>query len=332
MDTEQILISTLSTDAFTPVNKKLARKLWFITAGFLWELIRLGDMFKKEHWVNRFYYSQKQMTKNIWLSEYMQRQSYKQLEELNLISVEQERGLHTKNFYTIRYDNIMAYLSDNYNHLKIKEVPLKNLSSTTQKLSKNHLKIKEYNNNIINNNIKNNVSKLTSDLKDFEVSDTEKEKRSNREIFETQIEKVFRKGKIDTDLEKSRVLVWFARKLLKFKLVTPEKKVELFRKKLEKFEFWDLLLAMWNNQHNNFASWNKPWCNWKWNIDYLLKNYKWKCPVEMSINREINIWPTKEELQLLDKIKNLVEDVSAFEFKEKEVIWVVNSNKENWEN
>lgn len=90
------LADFLSSDAYTPVNKALARRLWFVCAWFLWELIR-----KREHfgwW--KFYYSQEDMEKELWISAYVQRWCIDKLVEVWYLIVEKE-WIPCRNWYTL---------------------------------------------------------------------------------------------------------------------------------------------------------------------------------------------------------------------------------------
>lgn len=86
----------LSTEAFTPVNKAIARKIWFTCAWFLWELIRQRDHF----WQWEFYYSQSDMEEEIWLSAKVQRSCISILVKLGWITVE-KKGTPCRNYYVI---------------------------------------------------------------------------------------------------------------------------------------------------------------------------------------------------------------------------------------
>ena len=78
-----ILDDLLSSDSYTPVNKSIARNLWFITAWYFWELIRQ----RKRFWQEEFFFSQKDMFDELWISEHQQRECVKILLQNELISV-----------------------------------------------------------------------------------------------------------------------------------------------------------------------------------------------------------------------------------------------------
>lgn len=86
----------LSTEAFTPVNKAIARKIWFTCAWFLGELIRQRDRF----WQWEFYYSQSDMEEEIWLSAKVQRSCISILVKLGWLTVE-KKGTPCRNYYVI---------------------------------------------------------------------------------------------------------------------------------------------------------------------------------------------------------------------------------------
>lgn len=86
----------LSTEAFTPVNKAIARKIWFTCAWFLGELIRQRDRF----WQWEFYYSQSDMEEEIWLSAKVQRSCISILVNLWWLTVE-KKGTPCRNYYVI---------------------------------------------------------------------------------------------------------------------------------------------------------------------------------------------------------------------------------------
>lgn len=86
----------LSTEAFTPVNKAIARKIWFTCAWFLGELIRQRDRF----WQWEFYYSQSDMEEEIWLSAKVQRSCISILVKLGWLTVE-KKWTPCRNYYVI---------------------------------------------------------------------------------------------------------------------------------------------------------------------------------------------------------------------------------------
>ena len=105
-----ILDDLLSSDAFTPVNKALAKKLWFICAWYLWELIRQ----RKRFWESEFYFSQSQMEEEIWINWYTQRQCVKQLLSLWIINVE-KKWIPCKYYFTINDNKIIEFFEKDVN-------------------------------------------------------------------------------------------------------------------------------------------------------------------------------------------------------------------------
>ena len=83
---QNLIINTLSTDWYTPVNKELAKQLWFICAWYLGELIRQSKRF----WGWEFYFSQSQMETEIWINQHTQRVCVKNLTESWIISVQKK--------------------------------------------------------------------------------------------------------------------------------------------------------------------------------------------------------------------------------------------------
>jgi len=83
---QNLIINTLSTDWYTPVNKELAKQLWFICAWYLGELIRQSKRF----WGWEFYFSQSQMEAEIWINQHTQRVCVKDLTESWIISVQKK--------------------------------------------------------------------------------------------------------------------------------------------------------------------------------------------------------------------------------------------------
>ena len=86
----------LSSDAYTPVNKALARYLWFVCAWFLWELIRQRARFGSPE----FYFSQEDMEKEIGISAKVQRSCIRILVEKWYLSVD-KHWAPCRNWYKI---------------------------------------------------------------------------------------------------------------------------------------------------------------------------------------------------------------------------------------
>ena len=134
-----ILNDLLSSDWFTPVNKKLAKDFWFIVAWYFGELLRQ----RKRFWEEEFYFSQKDMENEIWISEFEQRNSVKKLVEVNFLNVV-KKWLPCKYFFTINDELVLEY----FNHQCFKKW------STSALKNEAHNKNREIR---INNN--NNISK-----------------------------------------------------------------------------------------------------------------------------------------------------------------------------
>lgn len=140
-----ILDDLLSSDAFTPVNKALAKKLWFICAWYLWELIRQ----RKRFWESEFYFSQSQMEEEIGINWYAQRQCVKQLLELWIISVE-KKWIPCKYYFIINDEKIIEFFEQDVNSKcfkiwstgdwKIKAQEIEDLEDINKKESKKESK------------------------------------------------------------------------------------------------------------------------------------------------------------------------------------------------
>lgn len=140
-----ILDDLLSSDAFTPVNKALAKNLWFVCAWYLWELIRQ----RKRFWESEFYFSQSQMEEEIWINWYTQRQCVKQLLSLWIISVE-KKWIPCKYYFTINDNKIIEFFEKDVNSKcfkiwstgdwKIKAQEIEDLEDINKKESKKESK------------------------------------------------------------------------------------------------------------------------------------------------------------------------------------------------
>ena len=102
-----ILDDLLSSDAYTPVNKSIARNLWFITAWYFWELIRQ----RKRFWQEEFFFSQKDMFNELWISEYEQRACVKILLQNEMISVV-KKGVPARYWFKIEDSSVLQNLKD----------------------------------------------------------------------------------------------------------------------------------------------------------------------------------------------------------------------------
>ena len=95
----------LSSDAFTMVNKKLAKLVWICKAIYLQELIAQRKRFKQD----KFYFTQNDMEDELWISYKTQQRYANELQQLWLISVEKD-WLPYRNWYTINDDLIYQLL------------------------------------------------------------------------------------------------------------------------------------------------------------------------------------------------------------------------------
>lgn len=86
----------LSADAFTIVNKKLAKTIWIWQSIYLQELISQ----RKRFWCNEFYFTHEKMENELWISANTQSRYAKELKDKWLINFE-KKGIPAKNYYTI---------------------------------------------------------------------------------------------------------------------------------------------------------------------------------------------------------------------------------------
>lgn len=86
----------LSSDAFTMVNKKLAKTIWIWQAIYLQELISQ----RKRFWGNEFYFTQNNMEDELWISTKTQQRYAKELKERWLITFE-KKWIPARNYFTI---------------------------------------------------------------------------------------------------------------------------------------------------------------------------------------------------------------------------------------
>lgn len=90
----------LWSDAYTPINKRLAKHIGIPQAMFLQELISQRARFRRQYWIEKFYFSQEKMKEEIWISEKTQQRYTKELINLWFIKVEKE-WIPARNYYTI---------------------------------------------------------------------------------------------------------------------------------------------------------------------------------------------------------------------------------------
>lgn len=98
-----ILDDFLSGDAFTMVNKKLAKAIWIGQAMLLSEMIYQRKKADNEV----FEFSWTEMEDELWVSPKTQQRYINELKKLWLISVE-KWGLHNKNFFKINDEAIIS--------------------------------------------------------------------------------------------------------------------------------------------------------------------------------------------------------------------------------
>jgi hypothetical protein len=115
MNYENLIIGTLSNEAFVMVNKKLAKRLGFIEAGLLGEFIathkmcKANDSFYKDNW---FFITQPYIEKNLGIKRSVFESAVKNLKKENVIE-QKKMGLPAKNYYMIKWDIIALYMSEN---------------------------------------------------------------------------------------------------------------------------------------------------------------------------------------------------------------------------
>ena len=97
----------LSNDAFTMVNKKLAKTIWIWQAIYLQELISQ----RKRFWGEEFYFTQNNMEDELWISTKTQQRYAKELKERWLINFE-KKWIPARNYFTI-IDNAILNLLPN---------------------------------------------------------------------------------------------------------------------------------------------------------------------------------------------------------------------------
>lgn len=96
----------LSSDAFTIVNKKLAKKLWLWKAVYLQELIAQRRRFKQDE----FYFTRNNMEEELGINSKSQQRYATELKDLWLITIER-KWLPARNYYTINDDLICEVIT-----------------------------------------------------------------------------------------------------------------------------------------------------------------------------------------------------------------------------
>lgn len=154
---KMLLDDFLSSDAYTPVNKALAKKIWFICAWYLWELIRQRKRFGN----SEFFFSQEQMENELGISQHIQRQCVKKLVDVWYISVE-KKWLPCKYYFIIHDEKILA------DYGMVENKCLKNSSTGTWK---NQPLVLENSKHIIINNNKKENNKLLYNIDEYKFVD-----------------------------------------------------------------------------------------------------------------------------------------------------------------
>ena len=88
------------------LNKPLLRRIGVAEAAFLCELISARMRFKQDE----FYFTQKEMEEQLWISESTQMRYIKKLQDMWLIKVE-KKWIPAKNYYTINDDEIFKIIT-----------------------------------------------------------------------------------------------------------------------------------------------------------------------------------------------------------------------------
>lgn len=103
---KMLLDDFLSSDAFTMVNKKLAKTIWIWQAIYLQELISQRKRFKQDE----FYFTQDSMENELWISVSTQNRYCKELQKLWIIIV-QKKWIPAKNWYKINDDVVIKLIN-----------------------------------------------------------------------------------------------------------------------------------------------------------------------------------------------------------------------------
>lgn len=174
----ETLNSLLSADWFTPVNKELSKQLWFLTAWFLWELIRQ----RKRFWQEEFYFRQKDMEEEIWFSPYQQRECIKKLKKHWLIETE-IKWIPAKTWYQINDEQVIE-IFENKKSKNLTSGSKKTWEQEVEKLDNTSNKNESKNNNKNENNILSEDN--TTEVEDYYSTKQTKEKKQygNSEINE----------------------------------------------------------------------------------------------------------------------------------------------------
>ena len=176
-----VLDNLLSSDAYTPVNKSIAKELWFLTAWYFWELIRQ----RKRFWQEEFFFSQKDMFEEIWISEYQQRECMNTLIQNEMISV-------VKKWVPARY---WFKIDDASVLKKLQHWCLRNCSTSAKKTEALLIRMNNKNDNNISssNEEDNNVHCSIKDIEDKNSNNStcsikKKEERKKKDEIENRDE------------------------------------------------------------------------------------------------------------------------------------------------
>src|SRR6476660_7055438 len=116
MNYKNLVIGTLSQNSFVSVNKKLAKRLGFVEAGLLAELIFTHNFAERENaffengehgpW---FYLTQAKVEENLGIKRREHENAIKNLVKDEII-IKKKMGLPSKNYYQINWKNIVDIL------------------------------------------------------------------------------------------------------------------------------------------------------------------------------------------------------------------------------
>lgn len=159
----------LSTDAFTMVNKKLAKALWVGQAIYLQELISQ----RKRFGMDEFYFTQDNMYNELWISSKTQQRYAKELKEKWLINFE-KKGVPARNWYII---NDIVIINTIFSSVK-----LTGLAQSNWPDNYNNTNTNKYNTENSNPKQKNGRGEKNSELDIIKNSDDVRDILSDEEI------------------------------------------------------------------------------------------------------------------------------------------------------
>lgn len=120
MNYQNLVLGTLSNDAFVMVNKKLAQKMGFVEAGLIGEVLAIYRLCKKEgtfytgkggngeEW---FFITQPYIEKMLGIKRVQFENAMKNLVKEKVV-LKKRLGVPSKNYYLIQWDRIAILLSD----------------------------------------------------------------------------------------------------------------------------------------------------------------------------------------------------------------------------